>query len=1755
MKPTWTFLGVLRPLAATLGLLVMTACGGGWGGSVGQKPEITGQPAVQTVTVGQAATFTVTATGTAPFTYQWYKGGVAISGATSNSYTTPATVSTDNGSLYSVTVTNSAGITTSAPATLTVAAGGTTVNPTAPTITGQPVGQTITVGQTATFTVTATGTGPISYQWYKGGVAVSGATSSSYTTPPTVSGDNGSLYTVAVTGTAGTVTSAPATLTVNVLAPTLTFAPIASQNYGNAPFTVSVTSASSGAVTYSVVSGPATISGSTVTLTGTGTVVLSANQAASGNYAAATANTSFTVAAGTSPLNFTPIAPQNYGNAPFTVSATSASSGAVTYSVVSGPATISGSTVTLTGTGTVVLSASQAASGNYAAATATTSFTVGTEVPTLSFVPVSSQVYGNAPFVVSATSASSGAVTYSVVSGPATISGNTVTLTGTGTVVLSANQAASGNYAAATATTSFTVGTEVPTLSFVPIASQVYGNAPFTVSATSASSGAVTYSVVSGPATISGSTVTLTGAGTVVLSASQAANGNYAAATATTSFTVAAGTSPLNFTPIASQTYGNAPFAVNATSASSGAITYSVVSGPATISGNTVTLTGTGTVVLSANQAANGNYAAATATTSFTVAAELPTLSFAAIASQTYGNVPFIVSATSASSGAVTYSVVSGPATISGSTVTLTGTGTVVLSASQAANGNYTAATTTTSFTVATEVPTLSFAAIASQTYGNAPFAVSATSASSGAVTYSVVSGPATISGNTVTLTGTGTVVLSASQAANGNYAAATANTSFTVGTQVPTLSFAAIASQTYGNVPFTVSATSASSGAVTYSVASGPATISGNTVTLTGAGAVVLSASQAANGNYAAATATTSFTVGTQVPTLNFAAIASQTYGDVPFAVSATSASSGAVTYSVVSGAATISGNIVTLTGAGPVVLSASQAANGNYAAATATTSFTVAAEVPTLTFAPIAPQTLNTAPFTVSATSASSGVVTYSVVSGPATISGNTVTLTAIGAVVLHASQAANGNYAAATANISFTVNPPPNVTITPITPANQTMAPVSQTFSATASGGVTNNLTWSASGGTFSGNVWTPPSTAGTYTITATSAENPAVSVSTTATISAPVITAQPVSKNVCSGTSQSLSVAANYATSYQWLFNGNQLGITTPTLTFPNPTSAENGNYSCTVTNLAGSVSSNVVKLNVVTPTTLTITSNPASVSVYTTQTATFSVAANGTGTLSYQWYTGAPGSGTAISGATSSTFTTGALTAANSGTTYYATVTDTNCTGTTVTSGAATLTVSAADSAVPPTIVVQPTGQTATVGGTATFSVTASGSGTLAYQWYRVAYSSTELSAPTVGVLISGATSSTYTVPASNTAQSNDGDNYYVVVTNAYGQAVSSRVVLAVGAGIVLQIDSEPQTEYVAAGTLASFSVTATCTGCIPAYQWYWYAPGATTATALSNGAVSSGTLSGATVAGATTSSLTLENAPTTATNAIFYVVVTSTSDGTTQISGTNPLTSSTAGLFVGALGTVGNTTAGKGLCNSSSFNWVLNGTNPGTVSGDVPYQNTSTCTIELTNNQGAERAAVYWPTLISTAKFSVSFTVQIAATSTPADGFTMVLADPSQGATTATIGAVGEGIGADGIPGFVLGFDTFQNGNLQITPGCTFSTNVPCDPIAVPYMAAGQSGTGLWENPWTFVNGFLDTQNSADYTPSVFANATHSYVVTVVNHIMTVTMDGHELFTGTVSLPPVAYLGFTASTGGSEEAVTFSNLTATVSAP
>jgi hypothetical protein len=96
------------------------------------------------------------------------------------------------------------------------------VSAAAPSITAQPTNQTVTAGQTATFSVTVAGTTPFSYQWRKGTTAISGATSASYTTAPTATADSGSQFSVVVSNAIGNVTSTAATLTVNGVVPATT---------------------------------------------------------------------------------------------------------------------------------------------------------------------------------------------------------------------------------------------------------------------------------------------------------------------------------------------------------------------------------------------------------------------------------------------------------------------------------------------------------------------------------------------------------------------------------------------------------------------------------------------------------------------------------------------------------------------------------------------------------------------------------------------------------------------------------------------------------------------------------------------------------------------------------------------------------------------------------------------------------------------------------------------------------------------------------------------------------------------------------------------------------------------------------------------------------------------------------------------------------------------------------------------------------------------------------------------------------------------------------------------------------------------------------------------------------------------------------------------------------------------------------------------------------------------------------------------
>ena len=244
--------GLLSMLAFVLG-----ACEGTSTIGIGVNqapPTITSQPMSQTVGVGLTVTFTVTASGTQPMTFQWQENGVNISGATSSSYTTPPTTAADNGARFQVIVTNTAGSQTSSVATLTVSL--------APAITSQPANQTVNLGASAIFSVTASGGASLSYEWRRNGTDIAGGTAASYTTPPATAADNGSTYQVVVSNSAGSTTSNAATLTVN-LPPSITVQPANQTVAAGATATFSVTASGTAPLAYQWMKNGANISGAT----------------------------------------------------------------------------------------------------------------------------------------------------------------------------------------------------------------------------------------------------------------------------------------------------------------------------------------------------------------------------------------------------------------------------------------------------------------------------------------------------------------------------------------------------------------------------------------------------------------------------------------------------------------------------------------------------------------------------------------------------------------------------------------------------------------------------------------------------------------------------------------------------------------------------------------------------------------------------------------------------------------------------------------------------------------------------------------------------------------------------------------------------------------------------------------------------------------------------------------------------------------------------------------------------------------------------------------------------------------------------------------------------------------------------------------------------------------------------------------------------------------------------------------------------
>jgi hypothetical protein len=445
------------------------------------------------------------------------------------------------------------------------------------------------------------------------------------------------------------------TVTVNIGAGTniIAFPALPSTAIGATPPVPAATATSGVAPTYT----SSTPTVCTVTSSGTitdlapGTCTITASQAATGNYAAASpVSQSFQVTpladaiTVTSPTSPAAVSYTAGGTVPIAASSTSGQP--LTYSTSSPACTVSSTgVITEVSTGACVVTVSQPAAGNYAAATSqTVTVNIGAGTNIIAFPALPSTAIGATPPVPAATATSGVAPTYT--SSTPTVctvtSSGTITDVAPGTCTITASQAATGNYAAATPVSqSFQVTPLADAITVTsptsPAAVSYTSGGTVPIAASSTSGQPLTYSTSSPACTVSSTgVITEVSTGACVVTVSQPAAGNYAAATSqTVTVNIGAGTNTIAFPALPSTAIGATPPVPAATATSGVAPTYtsSTPSVCTVTSSGTITDLAPGTCTITASQAATGNYAAAspvsqsfqvTQPPDFTIAANAP---------------------------------------------------------------------------------------------------------------------------------------------------------------------------------------------------------------------------------------------------------------------------------------------------------------------------------------------------------------------------------------------------------------------------------------------------------------------------------------------------------------------------------------------------------------------------------------------------------------------------------------------------------------------------------------------------------------------------------------------------------------------------------------------------------------------------------------------------------------------------------------------------------------------------------------------------------------------------------------------------------------------------------------------------------------------------------------------------------------------------------------------------------------------------
>ena len=826
---------------------------------------------------------------------------------------------------------------------------------------------------------------------------------------------------------------------------------------------------------------------------------------------------------------------KNYQDANFNLSNPSSnSSGAFTFKTVdanndeitSDVATVSGRAVTVLNVGEVTIRATQAATRNYISASRNTTLTVSPIDPQLSGFSNITKNYQDANFNLSNPSSnSSGAFTFKTVdanndditSDVATVSVvdsvYKVTVLNAGTATIRATQNATRNYISASINTTLTVNPIDPQLRGFSNITKNYQAANFDLSnPTSNSSGTFIFKTVdannndltSDVATVLGRAVTVLNVGEVTIRATQNATRNYISASINTTLTVNPIDPQLSGFSNITENYQAANFNLsNPTSNSSGTFTFKTVdannddltSDVATVSVvdsvYKVTVLNAGTVTIRATQDATRNFNSASKNATLTVNQISPGLNSFSIQSKPYQSAAFIIPPPLSDNADGAFSYVSNNtdvALISGDNndeITVVNQGNARITVTQAETRNYLSESVYDTFVVTRIDPVITGFSISAVDFQEDPFNITLTPPNTtnndplGVFTYEIIGtndNVASVSGNTITVSNSGTVTVKATQEQTRNYNSKYVTADLVVNKISPVLTNFSIPPEEYNLTPFEITLADPTStneeagGDFTFEIITdenpdnaNTATVSGRTVTINNAGSVTVIATQRGTRNYLSASVNATLEVNTINPSLSASDI-QKNYSLTEYTFELTDPTTnneedgGTFTFNIISDkaidgitltdsnnpSATLSGTdnrTVTVKNVGIVTIRATQAATDNFNSHHIDIELTINPIDPTITFNNIAKsyQATNFDFDLTNPTSNSSGTFTFKIVdanNNDITLTSDVATLSVVdsvykvtvlnaGEVTIVATQGATRNFNSASKNATLTVS----------------------------------------------------------------------------------------------------------------------------------------------------------------------------------------------------------------------------------------------------------------------------------------------------------------------------------------------------------------------------------------------------------------------------------------------------------------------------------------------------------------------------------------------------------------------------------------------------------------------------------------------------------------------------------------------------------------------------------------------------------